>query len=199
MRKNGIQMCTLFNMTLITVCSWHVAIDSFCWDSMPVQVNTKFLVCATHGKMWRTSPYVYDNLQQTAGQADAHYCTADHCCQPTLKLASSMPERFTNWINLVHLLEVDPVEVTLVFLKLTLAMTTFPSPLVAQWRHLFLPSLVSGYEPLPTTTHVGWELCLLLGRHILASESEMDYRLFEPMGQMMGYTSWNAIFTHYVF
>ena len=68
MRKNGVQTCTLFNMTLLTVCS--VTIDSFLEVGiiMPMQVKTKLLVCATSWQnMTRRVPqYVYDNLQQTA-------------------------------------------------------------------------------------------------------------------------------------
>ena len=114
-----------------------------------MQVKTKHLVCATSWQdvtpnhilslvtLTRRVPpymYVYDNLQQTAGQADAHYCT----CSPLLPVNPQVSFIHAGKVHETDQLglsiEVDPVEVMLVFLKLrlTLAVTTFLSPLVAR-------------------------------------------------------------------
>ena len=80
-------------------------------------------------------------------------------CKQTLHMLLANPQVSFIHAGKVHesdqSIEVDPVEVTPLFLKLTLAVTTFPSPLVARRRHRFLPSLVPGYELLTTTTYVG--------------------------------------------
>lgn len=108
MCKGGVQTSSLWTLSQIYMYVYaHIqsvanifAMDIFQrlgYAHVHVGLDKVLILCnlvVRHHRENSMPPYVYDNLELTAGGADAHCCTAIVASQP---LAPSMPGRFMNW------------------------------------------------------------------------------------------------------